>query len=586
MRWQTTAVLALILLALGSFYYVYEIRMGPAREKAEARKGRVFTAEAADVTAVEIKRPSDTVKLKREGDGWQLLEPVKARGDRGKIEDVVTTVLTAKIDREAAVKPESLAEFGLDKPAADLTLTLKDGKQLGLALGAKSPTGAWVYARERDKTPVVLLPESVVRDATLPVADFRDKTVLALDRGAVTGVEIVTPDETMTVMHADSAWKLTRPRALEADADTLGDFFDKLTGAKVKEFVAEAPPSLAPYGLDRPVRVDIHVGRDKERSTKSLLFGRVDDQKKGVYAMRPGETSVLLLPEDVWTALPKNVAAIRNKTLVAFDRDKVTGIDLDSPRGHVVAVKSGDTWRITQPESLPADGVEVGAVLMKIRNLRAQGFVAEDAAGVPRYLGKPEVRATVTVQGGQPVTLLLAPSRERRGGKPSAYAAVAGHGPVALVDASALGDIGKSVTELRDRTLIGGLEPKDVKRVQIRSGGKSVLVERVGDTDWRLLEPTKGSAKSSRIDDLLWGLRGAKWKEIAAPEATDPARFGLAEPAVEVTLFRADGTAIADVLFGKTEGDRRYVRVKSSPAVYAMDPKLLELPKIPDDVRG
>ena len=45
MRWQTTAALAVILVALGAFYYVYEIRLGPEREKTEARKGRVFAAE-------------------------------------------------------------------------------------------------------------------------------------------------------------------------------------------------------------------------------------------------------------------------------------------------------------------------------------------------------------------------------------------------------------------------------------------------------------------------------------------------------------------------------------------------------------
>ena len=104
--------------------------------------------------------------LKREGDRWQMLGPVVARGDRGPIEDALTTIVTAKIDREIDAKPASLAEFGLDKPAADLTLTTKDGKQLGLQLGGKNPTGVWVYARERDKPAVFVLPDSVLRDAT------------------------------------------------------------------------------------------------------------------------------------------------------------------------------------------------------------------------------------------------------------------------------------------------------------------------------------------------------------------------------------------------------------------------------------
>ena len=127
MRWQTTAVLAVILVALGAFYYVYEVRLGPEREKTEGRKGRVFTVEPADVADVELKRTDTTVKLKREGDGWQILAPVNARGDRGPVDETITSIVTARMDREIEADPKSLGDFGLDRPAAEATLTLKDG---------------------------------------------------------------------------------------------------------------------------------------------------------------------------------------------------------------------------------------------------------------------------------------------------------------------------------------------------------------------------------------------------------------------------------------------------------------------------
>src|SRR5438034_982844 len=68
MRWQTTAVLAVVLLALGTFYYVYEIRGGPERAKIEAQKGRLWTVDAADVDEMELKRGAEAVTLKRERD--------------------------------------------------------------------------------------------------------------------------------------------------------------------------------------------------------------------------------------------------------------------------------------------------------------------------------------------------------------------------------------------------------------------------------------------------------------------------------------------------------------------------------------
>src|SRR4029453_15481414 len=120
MRWASTAVLGVVLSALGAFYYVYEIRLGPEREKTEGRKGRVFTAEPADVTEMDLKRPDGVVKLKREADGWQVLEPVKGRGDRGPLDERAHRGVTPRMAREIEAAPKALADFGLDKPVAEI----------------------------------------------------------------------------------------------------------------------------------------------------------------------------------------------------------------------------------------------------------------------------------------------------------------------------------------------------------------------------------------------------------------------------------------------------------------------------------
>jgi uncharacterized protein DUF4340 len=499
MRWQTTAALALLLAVLGGFYYVYEVRWGPGREEAAARKGRVFIADTKDVTAMSLKRGAESIQLSRDGEAWQMLEPVKARASRQTIDELLANVLTAKIDREIDANPKSPADFGLDKPAADLTLTLKDGKTLGLELGAKNPTGVWVYARERGKPAVFVLGESVLRDATKPVADFRDRTILAFESKDVSGFELVLPDETIDVEGAPNAWRITKPVALRADNETVSEFLDKLTAQKVKDFVAEAPPSRDAYGLERPIRITINTGKDKDRASRTLLLGKVDDAKKGVYAMRAGETSVLLLPEEVWKQVPKNVGVLRSKTVVEVDRDKVAKLEIDSPKGAVTVARDAGQWKIVAPQALPADQIEVGAILTKLADLRAQGFLSEDASGIARYLAKPEVKVALTDQAGATTTLLLASSKETRGGAASAYAAVAGKGPVTLVDAKALADLGRSAMDLRDRRIVAGLEPRDVKKVRIKAGGQTMVLERSGETEWRVVEPAKGAANTQKV---------------------------------------------------------------------------------------
>ena len=587
MRWPTIAALVVALLLVGGFYYVYEVRWAPEREKAESRKGRVFAAEPADVTAVELKRRDDTVRAARAGEAWELKAPVQARGNRAGIEETLTTVLMARMDREIESNPAGLADFGLDTPAADVTLTLKNGTTLGLALGSKSPTGVWVYAREHGKPAVFVVPDGVLREATKPVAEFRDRTILAFDRKDVTGVDVVAEGEPMAVIHADSAWRITRPVALPADGQMVGDMLEKLAAARVKEFVAETPPSLGTYGLDRPVRVTVHTGRDKDRASRTLLLGRVDADKKGVYAMREGERSVLLVPEDVARAVPRTVAALRDKQLVAVDRDKITRVELESPKGAVTLARDGDRWKITAPQALPADQVEAGALLTRLRELRAQGFLSDDASLETRLLAKPTVKLTVTEQGGAAKTLLLQASGEKRGGVPSAYAAITGTGPVVLVEGKALDDFSRSVDDLRDHVLFAGLEPKDIKRLRVRVGGQTAVLERSGDADWKLLEPVKQSAKNARVDDIVYGVRALRWKQIVAPGGENAATYGLDAPSMEVVLLRADGGELARLAVGKREGDRAYVRTGSGPAIYAVDANALgPVPKVPDDLKG
>ena len=206
MRWQTTAVLAVLLAVLGGFYYVYEVRLGPEREKTEARKGRVFRAEPADVDGGRAQAPDEPVRPQARG--RRLADPRAGEGARRpRAVDETLTIgghrQDGPRDRRQPRRSRSPTSASTSPPA-EITLTLKDGKQLGLLLGAKSPTGVWVYAREADKPAVFVVGESVLRDATRPVADFRDKTVLAFDRKDVTGFEIVTRDETLAVERADA----------------------------------------------------------------------------------------------------------------------------------------------------------------------------------------------------------------------------------------------------------------------------------------------------------------------------------------------------------------------------------------------
>jgi Domain of unknown function (DUF4340) len=579
-RGKSILVLLILAAGLGAFFYYDTYTLTPRREKAESAKGRIWTVEPKDVERVTIARKGETVRLQRTADGgWEMLEPVKTRGDRGTVDDMVTGLATARMDREIDPNPAKPADFGLDPPEADVKLEVKGRSEpLVLRVGSKNPTGVWVYAREGGKPAVITLSESIARDTTRPVADFRDRTVIAFDRRNVSGIDLdVNGDQIGVVADEPGKWRIVKPRALRADTDLISEFLDKLEGAKAMEFVDDAPKALQPYGLDKPARVTVWVGRDKDRSARTLLVGRPVPEKKGVYVKREGEPGVILTAEAVWTTFPKTVGAVRDKTVVSYAADKLAKVEFTHGRESLTLEKEGTGWKITAPEALRADSGAVTQLLWKIRDLQAMGFLSETAADVPRLVAKPEVTVRLWETGvKEPKTLLLQSSPEKRGGQPAALAGVQGEGPVVLVSGKALTELAPDIAQLRDRTVFPTFDLGDVKRARIAAGGdKPLVVEKSGETDWKQVEPVRAATKEGRVANVLLALKSLKWKEIAS-KGGDDAKFGLDRPELELTVFKPDGAEVGTLLVGKSDGAVTYVKVKAEPGIFAVSSKDLE----------
>src|SRR5581483_7235133 len=577
-RWKSIVVLLVVAAALGGFFYYDSHYLGPRREQAESAKGRLWTVEPKDVERVTIARKGETLRLQRAGDGWEMLEPVKTRGDRSVVDDLVSGLVTARVDREIDPNPAKPADFGLAPPEATVTLEVKGKTEpLTLQVGSKNPTGVWVYAREGGKPAVVTLSESIARDTTRPVPDFRDHAVLSFDRKNVSGVDLEVDGQQMSITADEPGkWRIVKPRELRADTDLVSEFLDKLEGAKATEFVDDAPKSLAPYGLDKPSRVTVWVGRDKDRSARTLLVGKTVPDKKGVYVKREGEPGVILTAQALWTAFPKTVAALRDKTVVTYAYDKLDRVEFSHHGQTLALAKEGTGWKITAPEALRADSGAVTQLLWKIRDLQALGFLSETPAEIPRFLAKPDVTVKLWESGAKdPKVLLLQSSNEKRGGQPAAVAAVQNEGPVVLVPGKALTDLAPGVAELRDRTVFPAFDLGDVKRARVTGGDKQLVVEKTGETEWRQVEPSRGATKDGRVANVLLALKALKWKDIAS-KGGDEAKYGLDKPELEVSVFKADGSEVGTLLVGKTDGAVTYVKVKAEPGIYAVSSKDLD----------
>jgi hypothetical protein len=315
MRWKTTAVLAVLLVGLATFFYVYDVKQAPEREKSAAEKDRVWKGlESKDIEEVAITRKGATLQLKKSGDAWSLASPVQGRAESQPVQDMLGSLASLRVEREIEPRPSKPADFGLETPAAEISFTAKGAKHR-VRLGTKNPTGLWVYAQLDDKPAVVLVPDSLLRDAEKPVADFRDRTVLTFEKKDVKGLEVRTPggQQVAAQLKGPEDWQVTSPLPVKADREQVSGLLDKLKAVKIKEFVTEAPKGPDPYGLDRPLALTLWLGEEKERSAKTLRLGKAVPEKKAIYAQREGDPTVFTVEEDLLKAVPTSSTALRER---------------------------------------------------------------------------------------------------------------------------------------------------------------------------------------------------------------------------------------------------------------------------------
>lgn len=155
MRWQSLGLLAFILAALGAAYYALETK----GTLFGSDTNRLFQADEKDVEKITITRGEARIVLKREGNlsadqagGWRLIEPVQATADASETTSLLRTLLESTEERRIEEAPSRLADYGLERPSLQLSVTLKNQKTLpALLLGDLNPNGRSVYAKRPDQ---------------------------------------------------------------------------------------------------------------------------------------------------------------------------------------------------------------------------------------------------------------------------------------------------------------------------------------------------------------------------------------------------------------------------------------------------
>jgi hypothetical protein len=247
--------------------------------------------------------------------GWKLIEPFRARADRGQVERSLNLVSSLRAEQFVSEKPVGLARYGLDRPSGSARFDLKDGRSLALLIGRKTVEGALprYFARQPGAGPIFTINDNLPRDAQQPPEEWRERHVTDFARADVKELRLISPTRTVVCAKkqdpnsndwgvAEFAGRVAEgmnlaaaarmPAAQRADRDRVEELLAHLGTLDAKAFLDGATPGEPRFGLTPP-NLKVVALNEAGKPVAAVSFGaRVKDR---CYAAGPHLDGVFMV---------------------------------------------------------------------------------------------------------------------------------------------------------------------------------------------------------------------------------------------------------------------------------------------------
>jgi hypothetical protein len=380
---KSTLALLVVLIGLGAYIYFVTLK-----QPADGGTGqpKVFASLATDkINEIKMKSASgDVTTVKKDAGAWQIVSPVTSKAAESEVSAITSALGQLEVVRVIDENPANLADFGLATPRIEVEFKA-EGKPAGhLLIGEKTPTGASLYARREDEKRVFLIAAYQESPLNRSTFDLRDKTLIALARDQVLGVDITSGGKVIKLAKKDNEWRITSPINARADYSASEGVLGRVETAQMKSIVSDnaSPADLKKYGLDKPqTTVSVNLAGS---SNVIALGGKADDGT--VYARDVSKPLVVTVESSVADEFKKSVDDFRRRDAFEFrafnaNRAELTWagktLTLEKVKGEG---DKPDTWKKSGAVSGEADKAQVETLLTGLADIRATSFKDSTAA--------------------------------------------------------------------------------------------------------------------------------------------------------------------------------------------------------------
>lgn len=326
------------------------------------------------------------------------------------------------------VADDELAEYGLDKPAARVTVSATDGTSVVLLVGSGTTVGNFAYVmREGEDTNTVYVVNSYAAKYLLQTdMAYRDREIMTISdyNAEIRRVTVDENGETVFDLYQFTeeeisndesiwySWYLYAPVRYGANDSAIESFFTYFATLTAKSVVEDAPQDLAKYGLDAESAGKIWTITilNTDETTLKMTISEYVEDLDGRYVMIAGTNSVYFFEEEYFSFLENpNWLQYKYRMVWLHNLFDISTVEISSEAGyHILEVDAPQNDDTETPFIASFDGNDITENNARQLYALIIGMTFYDStADVPEHDPAPAYTFTMTQKKGGVETVEL-----------------------------------------------------------------------------------------------------------------------------------------------------------------------------------
>jgi hypothetical protein len=382
------------------------VRNDIAKKPEDFRDRKLTDLTMAQVTRALLKTAAGEMEMEKKADHWEIVKPLRARGDDQKIADLLAQVTTAQIQQFIAEDRGDLRPYGLAEPRGAITLFSADDKngqilQIGGPAGAGEKEKDQVYVRFTSRNAVYTLPKKIEEILAVKPADLRDRHLVRIDPNMLDRITIDAAGKGKTVLaRKEESWTIASRNNQPANGGEVIRMLDLVRSEQVTKFVEDVASDLPKYGLDKPqlqLTFSSFASENTAETTAgehpfaTIAFGKIDGDN--VFARLGDEPFIVAVRKSLLDNIFADPLQWQELGIFRFKTDEVHKLTVTTDRELALVRNEKKEWTWVKGSD-PINTVNVQSLLNTLTVLRAVRWVG---ATTPAHgFDKPQITIAFT----------------------------------------------------------------------------------------------------------------------------------------------------------------------------------------------